>query len=102
MSAKAKKVTTPVGFVEVSITVGKNIPVDKIGFLRSGVKFRRPETPRIDTIAVPIGEPLLIPLRHRIYEMWAFFGEISSDHINVDVLPGEIVKLHFHFGKEEE
>lgn len=101
MNDQVRDVVTPIGVIEVSITLGDDIPENIIDFTPTGVKYRFSEVPsKIVTVHIAIDDSELITLRPDTYEMWGFFGSISSDHITVTLISGLVEKLNFHFGEK--
>lgn len=95
----SEKVDTPIGYLEASITVDEDIPVNMLLFSKSSLKIIPEIGVRRDSIPVRLGESQLIPLLPGKYYVNAVFGNVSSEPTTIEIEQGKILTVEFYFGK---
>jgi len=98
----AKKVVTPVGFIEVLIDIDKQILSSRLAFVSSTVFLFTEDGHLSDSHAVRIGSMQTIVVKPGKYKIRAALGELHTDLISISVKPGQVERITFYFGKESQ
>ena len=95
--SEVKKIVTPIGWLEVEISVDEEIGIKRLGLTASSV-IVSPESERPQRHALNIGKSQVITLKPGKYSVRGVLGKIRSESIELEILPGETERVNFHFG----
>ncbi len=94
----SEKVVTPIGFLEASITVDDDTPINSLIFIKSSLRITGTVGALRDSIPVRIGEPQMFPLLPGTYHIYAIFGNVRSKPSTIVIEQGKTSTVEFYFG----
>lgn len=94
-----KRVVVPTGFIEILIEVADLIPIRSLTVLPSSAFLYSEDGEFSNKIGLKVGNKQVIALRPGVYTIVAILGNLESEPVRVEIQPGKVEEIIFHFGK---
>jgi len=94
-------VQVPTGFLNITIELDSTVDADSLARVPVFVRLTNKGLARSDSVPTTIGTSRTFVLTPGTYEVYAIIAEVSSEPVAVSIVPGEVKKIVFHFGRSQ-
>lgn len=98
--SEASRVVVPTAFLSVKIELEESVMIEQLSVIPSRIMINKEKNVPLQSVNVSVNREQIIVVEPGVYFVSAILGNVESDQYRIEINPGQIKGLIFHFGRE--